>query len=140
MVAQGIDPRIVGVEIGLASAVKMSTASVYKGVTGLMTQALLAAHANGVLAHVLDDLRGGVPELCEGAAFSLARAATKSSRYVAEMREIAAAQAAAGLPRELFEGFAAVYAALAQTSLGREPPESIAPDVALEDVLAALRP
>ena len=53
---------------------------------------------------------------------------------------IAAAQAAAGLPRELFEGLAAVYAALAETSLGREAPESIAPDVALEDVLAALRP
>ena len=138
--APGIDPRIVGVEIGLASAVKMSTASVYKGVTGLMAQALLTAHANGVLAHVLDDLRGGVPELCEGAAFSLARAATKSGRYVAEMREIAAAQTAAGLPRELFEGFAAVYAALAETSLGRETPESIAPEVALEDVLAALRP
>lgn len=138
--APGIDARIVGAEVGLASAVKMSTASVYKGTAALLTQALLAAQANGVLAHVLDDLRDGVPELLEGAAFSLARAATKSGRYVGEMREIAAAQADAGLPRELFEGLAAVYAALAETSLGREAPESIASDVALEDVLAALRP
>jgi 3-hydroxyisobutyrate dehydrogenase-like beta-hydroxyacid dehydrogenase len=138
--APGIDARIVGAEVGLASAVKMSTASVYKGTAALLTQALLAAQANGVLAHVLDDLRDGVPELLEGAAFSLARAATKSGRYVGEMREIAAAQADAGLPRELFEGLAAVYAALAETSLGREAPESVALDVALEDVLAALRP
>lgn len=138
--APGIDARIVGAEVGLASAVKMSTASVYKGTAALLTQALLAAQANGVLAHVLDDLRDGVPELIDGAAFSLARAATKSGRYVGEMREIAAAQADAGLPRELFEGLAAVYAALAETSLGREAPEAIAPDVALEDVLAALRP
>ena len=138
--APGIDARIVGAEVGLASAVKMSTASVYKGTAALLTQALLAAQANGVLAHVLDDLRDGVPELLEGAAYSLARAATKSGRYVGEMREIAAAQADAGLPRELFEGLAAVYAALAETSLGREAPEAIAPDVALEDVLAALRP
>lgn len=138
--APGIDPRIVGTEVGLASAVKMSTASVYKGTAALLTHALLAAQANGVLAHVLDDLRHGVPELLDGAAPSLARAATKSGRYVGEMREIAAAQADAGLPRELFEGLAAVYAALAETSLGREAPESVAPDVALEDVLAALRP
>jgi 3-hydroxyisobutyrate dehydrogenase-like beta-hydroxyacid dehydrogenase len=138
--APGIDARIVGAEVGLASAVKMSTASVYKGTAALLTQALLAAQANGVLAHVLEDLRNGVPELIDGAAFSLARAATKSGRYVGEMREIAAAQADAGLPRELFEGLAAVYAALAETSLGREAPEAIAPDVALEDVLAALRP
>ena len=138
--APGIDARIVGAEVGLASAVKMSTASVYKGTAALLTHALLAAQANGVLAHVLDDLRDGVPELLDGAAFLLARAATKSGRYVGEMREIAAAQADAGLPRELFEGLAAVYAPLAETSLGREAPESIAADVALEDVLAALKP
>ena len=138
--APGIAARIVGAEVGLASAVKMSTASVYKGTAALLTQALLAAQANGVLAHVLDDLRDGVPELLEGVGPSLARAATKSGRYVGEMREIAAAQAEAGLPRELFDGLAAVYAALAETSLGREAPESIASDVALEDVLAALRP
>ena len=75
-----------GTEVGLASAVKMSTASVYKGTAALLTHALLAAQTNGVLAHVLDDLRHGVPELLDGAAPSLARAATKAGRYVGEMR------------------------------------------------------
>jgi 3-hydroxyisobutyrate dehydrogenase-like beta-hydroxyacid dehydrogenase len=136
--APGIDARIVGGGVGLASAVKMSTASIYKGTNGLLAHALLSARANGVLDHVLDDLRDGFPELADGAARSLARSATKAHRYVGEMEEIAATQAEAGLPRELFDGLAAVYAALATTPLGRESPESIAADIGLDEVLAAL--
>jgi 3-hydroxyisobutyrate dehydrogenase-like beta-hydroxyacid dehydrogenase len=136
--ASGIDARVVGPEVGTASAVKMSTASVYKGTVGLLAHALLAAHANGVLEHVLDDLRASNPALADGAARSIGRAATKSGRYVGEMREIAATQAAAGLPRELFDGFAEVYAALARTPLAARAPESIGADTRLEDVLDAL--
>jgi 3-hydroxyisobutyrate dehydrogenase-like beta-hydroxyacid dehydrogenase len=50
--------RVVGAEIGLASAVKMSTASVYKGTVALLAHALAAARANGVLDVVVEDLRG----------------------------------------------------------------------------------
>ncbi len=57
----GVERIVVGAEIGSASAVKMSTASVYKGTSALLAHALLAAHANGVLEHVLDDLRAGSP-------------------------------------------------------------------------------
>ena len=135
----GIDARIVGPDVGTASAVKMSTASVYKGTVGLLAHALLAAQANGVLAHVLDDLRESDPELVEHAARSIGRAATKAGRYVGEIREIAATQAAAGLPRELFDGFAALYAVLSQSQLADEAPESITRDARLEDVLDALR-
>jgi 3-hydroxyisobutyrate dehydrogenase-like beta-hydroxyacid dehydrogenase len=136
--APGIDARVVGPAVGTASAVKMSTASVYKGTVGLLAHALLAAHANGVLPHVLDDLREAYPSLVDGAARSIARAATKAGRYVGEMREIAATQEAAGLPRDLFDGFAAVYAALAETELAKRPPESVGPETTLEDVLEAL--
>ena len=86
---------------GGASAVKMCTASVYKGTVALLTQALLTAHANGVLAFVLDDLG----ELADGAGRTIARSATKSGRYVGEMHEIASTQAAAGLTPELFEKY-----------------------------------
>jgi 3-hydroxyisobutyrate dehydrogenase-like beta-hydroxyacid dehydrogenase len=138
LAAPGIDARVGGPEVGTASAVKMSTASVYKGTVGLLAHALLAAHANGVLPHVLDDLRESYPSLAEGAARSIGRAATKAGRYVGEMREIAATQEAAGLPRELFDGFAAVYAALAATELASRPPESIGPATKLEEVLESL--
>jgi 3-hydroxyisobutyrate dehydrogenase-like beta-hydroxyacid dehydrogenase len=136
--APGIDARVVGAAVGTASAVKMCTASVYKGTIGLVAHALLTAHANGVLSHVLDDLREGYPELVARAPVSIARAAAKSERFVAEMREIVDTQRAAGLPADLFEGFAEVYAALARTPLAREAPEAIDGSISLDEVLAAL--
>jgi 3-hydroxyisobutyrate dehydrogenase-like beta-hydroxyacid dehydrogenase len=136
--APGIDARVVGPDVGTASAVKMSTASVYKGTNALLAHALLAAHANGVLEHVLDDLREGAPELLGDVARRLAHSAPKAHRYVGEMREIATAQAETGLPRELFDGFAAAWAALARTRLGRETLESVPNDMTLEQVLDAL--
>jgi 3-hydroxyisobutyrate dehydrogenase-like beta-hydroxyacid dehydrogenase len=136
--APGIDARVVGGEIGTASAVKMCTASIYKGTSGLLAHALLAAQGNGVLDVVLDDLRRGEPGLVDHAPLTLARAATKAGRYVGEMREIAATQEAAGLPPELFEGFAALYEALARSPLGREDPESIDPRLTLAQVLDGL--
>jgi 3-hydroxyisobutyrate dehydrogenase-like beta-hydroxyacid dehydrogenase len=122
--APGIDARVVGAAVGTASAIKMCTASVYKGTVGLVAHALLTAHANGVLEPVLDDLRHGSPHLVERAPLSISRAATKADRYVGEMREIAATQADAGLPRELFDAFAVLFEALARSPLGREDPES----------------
>ena len=79
------------------------------GVQGLgraPAQALRAADSYGVLEHVLDDLG----ELASGAGRRIARAAAKADRYVGEMREISAAQAAAGLDPALFEAMAKVYA------------------------------
>ena len=75
--------------VGPASAVKMSTASVYKGTTAVLLQALLAAHANGVLEHVLSDLRSGTPELVANVERRLRAPPGKSGRFVGEMHEIA---------------------------------------------------
>jgi 3-hydroxyisobutyrate dehydrogenase-like beta-hydroxyacid dehydrogenase len=131
----GVDLIEVGDAVGTASAVKMCTASVYKGSVALLTHALLTASANGVLDVVLEDL--GEP--ADGAARSIARSATKSSRYVAEMQEIAATQSAAGLTPELFEAMGEVYEALSRRGLARQAPEDVGtPD--LEDVLRQLAP
>jgi 3-hydroxyisobutyrate dehydrogenase-like beta-hydroxyacid dehydrogenase len=129
----GVDVIVVGDEVGLASAVKMSTASVYKGSVALLAQALRAAEHYGVLAHVLSDL----DELAAGAGGRVARAAAKADRYVGEMHEISAAQAAAGLDPALFEAMAKVYAEIASTPLGQAAPEEAASDLA--EVLARLR-
>ena len=134
----GVELVVVGSEVGAASAVKMSTASVYKGTAALLAQALLAARANGVLEHVLADLRAGAPETVARAERRLATAATKAHRYVDEMREISATQQAAGLPA-LFDAMAEVYEWLARTPLAQRAPEDIAPEPALDDVLDELR-
>jgi 3-hydroxyisobutyrate dehydrogenase-like beta-hydroxyacid dehydrogenase len=134
----GVELIVVGGEVGAASAVKMSTASVHKGTSALLAQALLAARANGVLDHVVADLRAGAPELVANLERRLANAAAKSGRYVGEMHEIAAAQTAVGLTPGLFEAMADVYAAMARTALASENPEELPPDPALESVLENL--
>jgi 3-hydroxyisobutyrate dehydrogenase-like beta-hydroxyacid dehydrogenase len=133
-----LDVRVVGVEIGLASAVKMCTASIYKGFTALLAQALVTAYSQGVLDQVLDDLHDSFPRQIDGAARLLAVSTTKAARYVGEMHEIAATQEHAGLPPALFEAMAAVYGRLARTELAHEAPEAIAAAPALVDVLEQL--
>ena len=135
----GVDLIVVGDAVGAASAVKMSTASVYKGSTAILLQALRAAHANGVLEHVLADLRTGAPELVANVERRLASAAAKSGRYVGEMHEIAATQSAAGLTPALVEALAEVYAALAKTPAARRAPEEIPQVETLEELLRSIR-
>ena len=135
----GVARIVVGGEVGLASAVKMSTASVYKGTSALLAHALLAAEDNGVLEYVLYDLRAGSPELVANIERRLASAAAKSGRFVAEMREIAATQEAAGLTPALFDAMADVFAALSESDLARSAPEEIPQDVRLDAVLHGLR-
>jgi 3-hydroxyisobutyrate dehydrogenase-like beta-hydroxyacid dehydrogenase len=133
-----LDLRAVGSDIGFASAVKMCTASVYKGHTALLAHALVTAQAHDVLAAVLDDLHASFPRQLDGAARLLAVSTTKAGRYVGEMREIAATQASVGLTPALFEAMAEVYAHLAETTLAAEAPESIPSEPRLEDILEQL--
>jgi hypothetical protein len=133
----GVERVVVGADVGLASAVKMSTASVYKGRVALLAQALRAADFYGVVDHVLDDLAetGLVDRRRTGA--TLGTASAKAWRYVPEMEEIASAQAAAGLTPDLFHALAAVYGELSARAVAAAP-EEVADDVALAEVLARL--
>jgi 3-hydroxyisobutyrate dehydrogenase-like beta-hydroxyacid dehydrogenase len=115
-----VRPVVLGTPIGSASALKMCTASVYKGLNGLVMQAMRVAGRHGVLDHVLADLGGN--GLDRSAAVTIA--ATKADRYADEMREIAATQSEAGLTPALFEAFAEIYAYVARTSLASGDPES----------------
>ena len=135
----GVARIVVGSEVGMASAVKMSTASVYKGTSALLAHALLAADENGVLEHVLTDLRAGSPELVANIERRLASAAAKSERFVAEMREIAATQEAAGLTPALFDAMRDVFAIFSESDLARSAPEEIPRDVRLDAVIGGLR-
>jgi 3-hydroxyisobutyrate dehydrogenase-like beta-hydroxyacid dehydrogenase len=136
---EGVDLIVVGPEVGSASAVKMSTASVYKGSAAVLAHALLAAHANGVLEHVLADLRAADSELVRDVEHRLAMATTKAHRYVGEMREIATTQSAAGLTPALFDAFAEIYTRLARAPLAAATPEDVTEDAKLTDVLDGMR-
>ena len=134
---EGLELVLVGDAIGLASAVKMCTASVYKGRVALLTQALRTAHRYGVVDHVLDDLAAtGVADPARTGA-TIGRASAKAWRYVTEMEEIAATQDSAGLTPDLFQALAAVYADLARRAAAGVP-EDVEDDVSLESILARL--
>ena len=134
----GVELVVVGEEVGLASAVKMCTASVYKGTLALFAHALLTAREHGVVEHVLDDLGEAFPDYVERPGGLLARASSVSARYVGEMHEIAATQAAAGLPGSVFAGMADAYTALSRRPLARHAPEDVDRALPLEDAFAEL--
>jgi len=138
LTTDGLRRRVVGATPGTASAIKMCTASVYKGTAALWTQALETASRLGVLEPVLTDLSEGFPDQVAGAATRVAMAASKSDRYVAEMEQIAATQGAAGTGPELFEGMASVYARLARTPLADLSPEEARDLDDLDEVLRRL--
>ena len=111
---EGIEVVVVGDEAGAASAVKMSTASVYKGSGALLTQALRAADHYGVLEHVLDDLGDvadgrGPPDRAGGVEVGPVRRRDARDRRRAGGR---------GAHPALFEAMAEVYAEIAATPLG----------------------
>jgi 3-hydroxyisobutyrate dehydrogenase-like beta-hydroxyacid dehydrogenase len=137
---RGVDVRVIGRELGTASALKMSTASIYKGVALLLTHALVTARAYGTLPEVIGDLERTFPELLQAPEVRLASAASKSQRYIAEMREIAQTQESAGLPAAVFEAIATAYEAIASSPAAQSTPEQAARSASLEDVLAAIAP
>jgi 3-hydroxyisobutyrate dehydrogenase-like beta-hydroxyacid dehydrogenase len=127
-------PVVLDAGVGAASAVKMCTASVYKGLVGLTIQAMRVAGAHGVLDPVLADLREAGLDHSSG----VPAAATKAHRYVAEMREIAATQRDAGLTPALFEAFAEVYAQVAGSDLAAGDPETSDPRTGPADIVRRL--
>ena len=136
--ADGLIARVVGDRIGAASAVKMCTASVRKGFSALMVQALLTARAHGAADVVVDDLRRGFAHQMDEVSLDIAISASTAWRFVGEMREIAATQDAAGTRRELFEAMAEVWEMVAQRQLAVQTPEQALRERPLADVLDEL--
>lgn len=129
-----VEAVVLGDQVGTASAVKMCTGSVYKGLTALVTQAMRTAGSYGVLDAVLADLeRNGLADN-EG----VARSARKAHRFVDEMREVAATQETVGLTPELFDAVADVYEGIAGTALAQGDPENDR-DLSPAEIVARLR-
>ncbi|ABW11787.1 putative dehydrogenase [Parafrankia sp. EAN1pec] len=133
-----LDTRILSGAAGVASALKMSTASVYKGLAAVFLHAAVTANTAGVLDAMLDDLAPSFPEQVAELGPWLALSASKAHRYVAEMREIAVTQDAAGLSPELFQAMAAVWEQVAASPLGRVVPEQAAAFTRAAEAIQAL--
>jgi 3-hydroxyisobutyrate dehydrogenase-like beta-hydroxyacid dehydrogenase len=125
-----------------ASAVKMAYAAWTKGTSALLLACRALARAEGVERTLLAEWalsQKALPAQSEGAASA---AALKGWRWVAEMEEIAASMAAAGLPHGFHEAAADVYDRAARragdTPGERDRAPKPAPSGALDAVLSAL--
>jgi 3-hydroxyisobutyrate dehydrogenase-like beta-hydroxyacid dehydrogenase len=94
----GLDARITGPSRTAASAVKMCYAAWTKGTAALILAIRELARDEGVEDTLLAEWALSQPRLAQRSGDSARSAAAKGWRWVAEMEEIAAAMAAAGLP------------------------------------------
>jgi 3-hydroxyisobutyrate dehydrogenase-like beta-hydroxyacid dehydrogenase len=102
------DARLVAAP-GTASAVKMAYASWTKGSAALLLAARALARAEGVESVLLEEWGISQPGLERRSGAATGSAAAKGWRWVAEMEEIAAAMAAAGLPDGFHRAAAEIY-------------------------------
>jgi 3-hydroxyisobutyrate dehydrogenase-like beta-hydroxyacid dehydrogenase len=112
--------RVIGTEIGAASATKMAYAGWTKGSAALLLAIRGFARAEGVEAALLAEWAISHPGLDERSAQAARGAAGKAWRWVGEMEEIAASLAAAGLPGGFHEAAAELYKRLAAAEADSE--------------------
>jgi len=94
----GLDARIVGPALTSASAVKMAYAAWTKGTAALILAIREFAREEGVEDTLLEEWALSQPSLEKRSQGSESAATAKGWRWVAEMEEIAASMAGAGLP------------------------------------------
>ncbi|KAF8973178.1 6-phosphogluconate dehydrogenase C-terminal domain-like protein [Flammula alnicola] len=109
----GIKVRLLSGEgsgIGNASALKMSYAGISKGLTGLFTTIILAAHTNSPATSeaLLQELSDSQPELLERITRAVPAMIPKAYRWVGEMEEIAGF--VGGGEGDIYHGMSQIYA------------------------------
>ena len=118
-----LDARIAEGQPYAASAVKMAYAAWTKGTGALLLAARALARAEGVERTLLAEWAMSQPALGNQSERSAAAAAAKGWRWVAEMEEIAASMAAAGLPPGFHEAAAEIYDRTAAAAQAGHAPE-----------------
>jgi len=115
--------RVIGAEIGKASALKMCFASYTKGATALLCAALAASEALDVRAE-LQELWAHDSTGFAGQATQRAQNVTaKAWRFVGEMDEISATFSGVGVPGEFHQAAGEVYRRMAGFKDAPTPPE-----------------
>lgn len=120
----GLDVRVIGEEVGLASAIKMCYASLTKGLTALCTELLTAASVLGVSEALTAEFQLSQSALFERMENGLPGMPPKARRWIGEMEEISATFAHVGLTPNILTGAADMYRFVGDTHLADLPPEA----------------
>ncbi len=126
-----LETRIIGDEIGKASALKMCYAAYSKGTTALLTAILATAESLDVRDELYKQWDADDPSFSEQANRRATRVTAKAWRFEGEMREIASTFEEAGLPNGFHVAAAEVYRRMAGFKDATETPT-------LEEVLQTL--
>jgi 3-hydroxyisobutyrate dehydrogenase-like beta-hydroxyacid dehydrogenase len=134
--AYGLEMRVLGSRSGQASGLKMCYASVTKGLTALLTGALVAGKAMDLQEALLAEFQE-LPYFASSQR-SVIGMPPKAYRWVGEMEEIGRTFADLGLPPQMPEGAAAIYRFIEGTVLGNETPEQRQHGQTLEEIMSIL--
>jgi 3-hydroxyisobutyrate dehydrogenase-like beta-hydroxyacid dehydrogenase len=126
-----LETKVIGNEIGKASALKMCYAAYTKGTTALLSAILATAESLGVREELYQQWDMDESGFSEQVNRRVARVTAKAWRFEGEMMEIASTFQRAGLPDGFHEAAAEVYQRMAYFKDSHETPP-------LENVLSAL--
>jgi len=115
----GLDMRVLGGEIGMASALKCSYAALGKGVIAIGAEMILGAQRAGVDEALRRELAANQPQLWASLSRQLPDINSKAYRWVAEMEEIAAFLDDTPGGEMIFRGIAELYHRLAEAARQR---------------------
>ena len=111
----GLDVRLLGPDIGQASAFKMCYAAQTKGRYAIFLESLITASRLGLYDALVAELQTSQRATYDDTERSLPGIPAKSGRWIGEMEEIAATFDAVGLPPAMFTGAAEVYRYVTET-------------------------
>jgi 3-hydroxyisobutyrate dehydrogenase-like beta-hydroxyacid dehydrogenase len=116
----GLDLRVLDGALGAASALKMSYAGINKGVAALASAMILAAARSGATEALYQEMSESLPGLLQSLRRQVPDMLPKAYRWVAEMREIAAFAGEDAAAREIFVGFAELFARVSRDVAGEK--------------------
>lgn len=134
----GLDVRVLGDEIGQASALKMCYGALTKGLQALATELMVAAELAGVADALRAEQKDSMAEVLGWLEGNMPIMPPKAYRWVGEMEEISSFFADLGMTPDILHGAADIYRFVKDTPIGKESPESRDPDQTMESVIAAL--
>lgn len=126
-----LETKIIGSEIGRASALKMCYAAYTKGTSALLSAILATAESLGVREELYQQWELDEPGFSEQVDRRVARVTAKAWRFEGEMKEIASTLGEAGLPEGFHLAAAEIYHRMANFKNASETPP-------LDDVLKTL--
>ncbi len=126
-----LEIKIIGKEIGKASALKMCYAAYSKGTTALLAAILTTAESLGVRENLYEQWDMDSTGFSDQVTQRVRRVTSKAWRFEGEMREIASTFQEAGLPDNFHEAAAEIYHRMAGFKNATDTPP-------LQDVIKAL--